>query len=121
MKDSTMQYLYSYHLNTAKGAYAAVRPALPVLAVMGLQLAAVTTANAQGTEVWTKTANSVLTEVNNILRPISVLAIIVMGLAAAFGKMEWGTVAKVTGGIVIANGATTIVDYLQSNGGGSSS
>lgn len=121
MKHSTMMYLYEYHRNNLKSAASAVRPALPALAILGFQFVAVTSAYGQGTEVWTKTANSVLSEVNNILRPISVLAIIVMGVAASFGKMEWGTVGKVAAGIIIANGATTIVDYLQSNGGGSTS
>ncbi len=121
MNQSTVQFLYRYHRNNIKNAAAALRPALPALAVLGFQFVVVTSAYGQGTEVWTKTANSVLSEVNNILRPLSVLAIIFMGIAASFGKMEWGTVGKVATGIIIANGATTIVDYLQQNGGGSTS
>jgi len=99
----------------------AARPLVPMLAILFLQFGLSNDALAQGTEVWTKTANSVLSELNAILRPVSVIAIMVLGLAAGFGKMEWGTVGKIAAGIIVANGATTIVDYLTTNGGGSTS
>lgn len=63
----------------------------------------------------TDATDSVLDTVNAILRPLSLLAIIGMGIAGGFGKMEWGTVAKISAGILIANSAVTIVDFM---GGG---
>lgn len=120
MRKSTLQYLLSHHQQNAKKAAHAAKPLVPMLAILFLQFGLANSASA-ATEVWTTTANSVLSEFNAILRPVSVVAIIIMGLAAGFGKMEWGTVAKIAAGIIVANGATTIVDYLTTNGGGSSS
>ncbi len=111
--------LSQIRLNASRLANSA-KPALPVLALIAMQVVLTDPAIAQTTEVWTKTATSLLAEFNAVLRPLSVIAIIVMGLAAGFGKMEWSLVAKVGAGIIVANGATTIVDFLTTNGGGSS-
>lgn len=70
-------------------------------------------------EVWTRTANSVVDQINAILRPVSLVAIIGLGLGAGFGRVEWGTVGKIFAGLVVANGASTIYGYITTNGGGS--
>lgn len=62
----------------------------------------------------TGATTSIYATINAILRPLSLIAIIVCGLAGGFGKMEWGTVAKVAVGILIANSAVTIVDFMSS-------
>lgn len=64
----------------------------------------------------TDATDSFLDTINAILRPVSLIAIIICGLAGAFGKMEWGTVGKVAVGILIANSATTLLDFFGGGG-----
>jgi len=96
----------------------AVAPLLPVL-LFGLT--AFTPDALAQTEVWTRTSTSFVAELNAILRPLSVAAIILMGILGFFGKMEWGRIGVGFIAIIIANGAATIVDFLQTQGGGSAS
>ncbi len=120
MPNSYSLTAFNQHRQVALRIAHAAKPAIQLMGLLVLQIALTDPAIAQTTEVWTKTATSLLAEFNAVLRPLSVIAIIVMGLAAGFGKMEWGLVAKVGAGIIVANGATTIVDFLTTNGGGSS-
>ena len=94
-----------------------MRPFLPLLLFFALNPAFGQGVVSDGGELETVTtaAESVLATLNSILRVVSIIAIMGCGLAAGFGRMEWGTVGKVFMGLVIANAATTVVEYL---GGG---
>lgn len=41
------------------------------------------------------------------------IAVVVSGLAATFGRMEWGRFGQIIAGIVVVFGATAIVDYFK--------
>ena len=94
-----------------------LRPILPLLFVMALRPAFGQGVVSDGGELETVTtaAESILATMNSVLRVLSIVAIMACGLGAGFGRMEWGTVGKVFIGLVIANAATTVVEYF---GGG---
>ena len=95
-------------------------PLLMFAALVMLQTGVVGTAYADtdgsGLTTVTDATDSVLDTINTILRPVSLIAIIFCGFAGFFGKMEWGTVGKVAAGILIANSATTILDFFGGGG-----
>ncbi len=95
-------------------------PLLMFAAIVGLQngITGAAWADTDGSALSTVTdaSDSVLDTINAILRPVSLIAIVVCGLAGAFGKMEWGTVGKVAAGILIANSAVTILDFFGGGG-----
>jgi type IV secretory pathway VirB2 component (pilin) len=66
-------------------------------------------------ETVTTAAESILATMNSILRVVSIIVVMGCGLAAGFGRMEWSRFGTVFIGLVIANAATTVVEYL---GGG---
>ena len=66
-------------------------------------------------ETVTTAAESILATMNSILRVVSIIVVMGCGLAAGFGRMEWSRFGIVFIGLVIANAATTVVEYL---GGG---
>lgn len=41
------------------------------------------------------------------------IAVIVSGLAATFGRMEWSQFGKIVAGIVVVFSATSIIDYFK--------
>lgn len=61
----------------------------------------------------TDATESLYDTLNAVLRPVSLIAIIVLGIMAGTGRMEWGTVFKVFIGLVIANSAVTILDWMS--------
>jgi type IV secretory pathway VirB2 component (pilin) len=61
----------------------------------------------------TDATDSLYDTLNAILRPVSLIAIIILGIMAGTGRMEWGTVFKVFIGLVIANSAVTILDWMS--------
>ena len=94
-----------------------MRPLVPLFIFFALKPAFGQGVVGDGGELETVTtaAESVLATMNSILRIVSIIAIMACGLGAGFGRMEWGTVGKVFMGLVVANAATTVVEYL---GGG---
>lgn len=44
---------------------------------------------------------------------ICAIAVVVCGLAATFGRMEWGRFGQIVAGIVVVFGAVGIVDYFK--------
>lgn len=44
---------------------------------------------------------------------ICAIAVIVSGLGATFGRMEWGRFGQIVAGIVVVFSSTLIVDYFQ--------
>lgn len=95
----------------------ACSPLLLFAALLGLSSGSAW-ADTDGSALTTVTdaSDSVLDTINAVLRPVSLIAIIVCGLAGAFGKMEWGTVGKVAVGILIANSSVTILDFFGGGG-----
>lgn len=63
-------------------------------------------------------ANAVLNVLNNtFLRVIAIIAVIIVGLSALSGRMEWSKAGWIIGGVVIIFGAAGIVDYIIANAG----
>jgi type IV secretion system protein VirB2 len=64
-------------------------------------------------EPWDEGADSIVEALRTIIRPIAIIAIIVCGLLALVGKMAWGTVGMVAGGIFITVGSDAIYDFFS--------
>jgi type IV secretion system protein VirB2 len=64
-------------------------------------------------EPWDEGADSIIEALRTIIRPIAIIAIIVCGLLAMAGKMAWGTVGMVAGGIFITVGSDAIYDFFS--------
>jgi type IV secretion system protein VirB2 len=64
-------------------------------------------------EPWDDTADKVL-EIftGGLTRTLAVIAIIVAGVLAMFGKMQWSWVINIVIGIVLIFGGAAIVDYI---------
>jgi type IV secretory pathway VirB2 component (pilin) len=94
-----------------------LRPFLPLLLFFVLRPALGQGVVSDGGELETVTtaAESILATMNSILRVVSIIVVMGCGLAAGFGRMEWSRFGIVFIGLVIANAATTVVEYL---GGG---
>lgn len=62
--------------------------------------------------------NAVLDILNStFLRVIAIIAVIMVGLGALSGRLEWSKAIWVIGGVVIVFGATGIVDFFIDNAG----
>lgn len=94
-----------------------LRPFLPLMLLFVLRPAFGQGVVSDGGELETVTtaAESILATMNSILRVVSIIVVMGCGLAAGFGRMEWSRFGIVFIGLVIANAATTVVEYL---GGG---
>lgn len=62
---------------------------------------------------WDDTADQVLAIfTGGLTRTLAVIAIIVSGILAMFGKMQWSWVVNIVIGIVLIFGGAAIVDYV---------
>ncbi len=70
-------------------------------------------------EPWDTTAEKVL-EIftGGLTRTLAIIAIIISGVLAMFGKMQWSWVINIVLGIVLIFGGAAIVDYIISAAGG---
>jgi len=67
---------------------------------------------------WESGADSVMEILQGpLVTTLAVIAVVGMGLAAMFGKLEWSTAGKVIAGIVIIRGAPAIVSFFESAAG----
>lgn len=64
-------------------------------------------------EPWDSTAEKVL-EIftGGLTRTLAIIAIIISGVLAMFGKMQWSWVINIVLGIVLIFGGAAIVDYI---------
>lgn len=69
-------------------------------------------------EPWDDGANSILDGFRSIMRPVAIIAIIVLGCLAFFGQLAAKTAAMAAGGIFITVGADAIYDYFSGAVGG---
>ncbi len=66
-----------------------------------------------------QTANTILGWMNGTLsRSLAVIAIMVLGIMAMFGKLAWETAIKVVIGVVLVFGAASIVNLIATNNSG---
>lgn len=64
-------------------------------------------------EPWDDVADDVLAIfTGGLTRTLAIIAIIVAGVMAMFGKMQWQWVINITIGILLIFGGATIVDYI---------
>lgn len=64
-------------------------------------------------EPWDDAADEVLAIfTGGLTRTLAVIAIIVSGILAMFGKMQWSWVVNIVIGIVLIFGGAAIVDYI---------
>jgi type IV secretion system protein VirB2 len=62
---------------------------------------------------WDSVAQNVLDIfTGGLTRTIAIIAVIVCGLMAFFGKMQWSWAINIIIGIVLVFGSTTVVDYI---------
>ena len=59
------------------------------------------------------TAKKAYDLVFSVVYYLCAIAVIVSGLAATFGRMEWGQFGKIVAGIVVVFSATAMVDYFK--------
>ena len=93
------------------------------LALAGVGLALLlepSIAAAAGTPPWEAALSNISHELTGALgKSIAVIAVIVLGMMAMFGKLEWMTAAKVVGGIVVVFSAGQIINWISPNVGAS--
>jgi len=80
------------------------------LALLAALVAAPEIANAAP---WDDTADKIL-EIftGGLTRTLAIIAIIISGVLAMFGKMQWSWVVNIVIGIVLIFGGASIVDYI---------
>ena len=88
-----------------------IKSLLPTLVAVSAVLLLPDLAGAE--EPWEKSAKGLTTSLQSFAVPASVLVIIITGLLAWTGKMQWATVGKVVGGFVFIFGAVQISTFLQ--------
>ncbi|MBT7443405.1 MAG: TrbC/VirB2 family protein [Methylococcales bacterium] len=62
---------------------------------------------------WENTATNIQKELVTLGGIVGVIAVIVSGFMAWFGKMTWGRVAQIAGGFVLVLGAAAIVEFFK--------
>lgn len=95
----------------------AFKPVAPLMAILLGQHLVMGQAVAQSGALSTfeDAGDSALATFNAVARPISIIAIMGVGVAALFGQISWGWVIKIFGGLFVINTATTIADYFGGN------
>ena len=65
-------------------------------------------------EPWDEGADSIVEAIRSVMRPLAIIAIIVLGCLAFFGQLAMKTAAMAAVGIFITVGADAIYDYFSS-------
>ena len=89
--------------------------------IMLPELAAAATSSGSGMDFVTdKLCNIIKFLTGGIGKAIAVLAIVILGVGAFFGKVNWGLAVTVTVGIIGIFGAFSIIEAVGSNSGSGS-
>lgn len=96
------------------------RRALRVLLIAGALAGAASPAFAQsvGGNIGTFFQNLIDLLNNNVIRSLAIIAVIVCGVSAMFGRLDWHRAGTVVIGIIVIFGAATIVDLITGGSGG---
>lgn len=104
------QRIVKFMVLSASAALLAIEPSIATATVPTLDTSTVATGGANGIS---RAVNAIVQTLTGTLgQSIAVLAVVIMGIMAMFGRLAWDHAMKVILGIAIVFGAATIITWI---------